>query len=197
MKFTGEQVIPEEMSFDPRELQAHLARYVWALQFCQGKKALDAACGAGYGTQILSYVAKSAWGMDRSAECIEYAEKKYSTPRTLFTQGDVLNGFATNFFDVVVSFETIEHLDLPGKFLHNVYDALVPGGLFIASAPENSGSTWHVCDYTREQLGGLLGTVFKMDEARYFCQGPRLEIVENGAPLWEHPTHIFIVKKEA
>ena len=197
MKFTGEQVIPEEMGFDPRELQAHLARYVWALGFCQGKKVLDAACGVGYGTMLLSWVAKSAWGMDLKKECIEYAEKKYQTPRTLFTVGDVLSGFATSFFDVVVSFETIEHLDLPGRFLHNVYEALVHGGIAIISAPENSGSKWHVQDYTKEQLRDLLATVFKMDDARYFVQGPRLEIVENGVPIWEHPTHIFVVRKES
>lgn len=197
MNFTGEQVIPEEMSFDPRELQAHLARYVWALEFCQGKMVLDAACGAGYGTMLLSWVAKCVWGMDLSKACIEYAEEKYRTSRTLFTQHDLLDEIATAFFDVVVSFETIEHLSLPGKFLHNVYAALRPGGLFIASAPENSGSKWHVQDYTKSQLFGLLSTTFGMAGARYFVQGPRLEIVEDGKPTWEHPTHIFIVRKDA
>jgi 2-polyprenyl-3-methyl-5-hydroxy-6-metoxy-1,4-benzoquinol methylase len=195
MSFTGEQVIPEEMGFDPRELQAHLARYVWALEFCQGKNVLDAACGVGYGTMILSWVAKKVWGMDLSWECIEYARQRYLTPRAAFVQSDVLKPLGLHYYDVVVSFETVEHLDLPGKFLHNVYEALKPGGILIVSAPENSGSKFHAQDYTREQLRVLLATVFNMETTRYFTQGPRMEIVEDEDPLWEHPTHIFIVKK--
>lgn len=193
----GERVVPMMWQYDPRDLACHFARYVFALQFCQYKMVLDAACGAGYGTQLLSYVAKYVTGIDKSRAAIEYAQDHYDGPRTAFVLGDVgeLVWMDKATVDVAVSFETIEHLEKPEAFVEEVAVILKDGGIFLASAPENSGSIHHKKDYTKEDLRDLLGLAFDMDKARYYCQGPTIEIIYDGNPTWKHPTHIFVCHK--
>ena len=199
LELTGERVIPELFAYDSRDLACHLARYVWALEFCVRKRVLDCSAGSGYGTMILSWVADFVLGVDIAPDAVAYAREHYSTPRNRFVIGDAMNliPLISNMggewdFDVVVSFETIEHLAHPGLFIQAVWDTLEPGGLFIASAPENSGSSFHIRDFTRRELLFTLTANRTWQNIRYFCQGPRLEIIENGEPTWLHPTHVFL-----
>lgn len=86
---------------------SHKERYYFAREHInKGDRVLDAACGCGYGSQILS---KDAWvtGIDISEKAIEYAQINYPIPRYIL--GDVLD--IKWKFDVIVSFETIEHLE--------------------------------------------------------------------------------------
>jgi 2-polyprenyl-3-methyl-5-hydroxy-6-metoxy-1,4-benzoquinol methylase len=193
----GERVVPMMWQYDPRDLACHLARYTFALQFCQHKVVLDAACGVGYGTQILSYVADDVVGIDKSRDAIEYAQDHYDGPRTEFVLGDVrdLIWVGEGVFDVIVSFETVEHLEDPKPFIEEVASVLDDEGMFIVSAPENSGSIHHVKDYTKQELHDLLASEFDMGIADYYCQGPTLEIEFDGFPIWGHPTHIFVCYK--
>jgi len=196
MLWTGERVLPMQQQHDVRDLQAHAARYLWAMRYCVHKTVLDVACGEGYGSWILSWAADRVYGVDISEEAVAEAKYKYS---------DIIGSRATfkvedaealpqlpEFFDVVVSFETIEHLNHPERLVHSVYAGLKPGGLFIASAPENSGSSWHVKDYTAQELSGLLASEFTT--AEYFVQdiGREMEIRKGGHAESEHPTHIFV-----
>ena len=196
MNFTGERVVPGVMD-DARDLQAHLARYVWAMHpFCTHKDVLDVACGAGYGTQILSWAAKTAWGIDIEPEAVEYANKMYSTENTSFYYGNAYNIPAiSKMFDVVVSFETIEHLQEPEKFVSEVYRVLKPGGLFIVSAPAHSGSIYHARDY--DDCADLEALLLAFPKREYYGQGFGLEhtIVKGVVPNTAHDTHIFVVEK--
>lgn len=193
MRFTGERVIPEMQNHDPRDVQAHMARYVWAMHpLCQGKVVLDAACGVGYGTSILSVGAKLAVGIDLDPETVAYARERYGNPSTLFLCWDLheMSGFPL-IPEVVVSFETIEHLQHPEQFLAWLVRTLRPGGRFICSAPENSGSQFHVRDYTKEQLAALLDPYFP--QRSYFSQDIGTETwIKTDPSTSNHPTHIFI-----
>ena len=195
MRFTGERVVPGVMD-DARDLQAHLARYVAFMHpFCTHKIVLDAACGTGYGTQILSWAADSAFGIDIEPSAIEYAEEMYATDRTTFVIGDVTKmPFPDKMFDVVVSFETIEHLKEPEKFVDEAWRVLADDGVFIVSAPENSGSVFHRAEYSADGLAALLGA---FPEREYYGQAFGLEhtIQKGVVPHSEHDTHIFVAKK--
>lgn len=197
MRFTGERVVPGVMD-DARDLQAHLARYVWAMHpFCTHKTVLDCAAGVGYGTQILSWAAETAFGLDIEPAAIEYADEMYSTDNTSFHVGDVTDmPFPEGMFDVVVSFETIEHLKEPEKFVDEVWRVLRPNGVFIVSAPENSGSIWHVCDYDDEALESLL---LRFPRREYYGQGFGVEhtIVRGVIPNTAHDTHLYVCRKTA
>lgn len=97
----------------------HVARYNFAKQFCAGKTVADIACGTGYGMTILSEVAAVVEGYDKQSLCgnrIIDLEKE---------------GWERH-YDVIVSFETIEHLANPDFFLANVRKTAT---LLVVSSP--------------------------------------------------------------
>jgi 2-polyprenyl-3-methyl-5-hydroxy-6-metoxy-1,4-benzoquinol methylase len=84
----------------------HVARYEFALPFCTGKSVADIACGTGYGSEILRRSASQVQGFDKENLCgnrVIDLEKERWDER----------------YDVIVSFETIEHLGNPEFFLEN------------------------------------------------------------------------------
>ena len=118
----------------------HLERYRIAAQYCKGKKVLDAACGIGYGSNILANEgnAVSVTGVDVSPEALEYGMKHWHLPEINFVQYDLnQRDFDLGVFDVIVSFETIEHLiPYPAETLEKFDALLEPGGYLIYSHPE-------------------------------------------------------------
>jgi len=168
MKFTGERVVPSEMANDPLTYQQHLMRYAWALRFCVGSAVLDAACGAGYGLDLISGVARAVIGFDNNLDALDYAKKmyKFSNRPSMFLQVDLekvdfCNFFGQNPVDCVVSFETIEHLDNPDFFLENVKNILLPGQRFIFSIPNAGAVSFHKKIYDLAGAKKLISRHFK------------------------------------
>ena len=77
-EFTGERVIPGQVDIDL--LNEHMARYAFAARLARGKRALDAGCGAGYGSAELARAALSVVGIDSSPDAIEFARATYPMP---------------------------------------------------------------------------------------------------------------------
>ncbi len=136
--FTGERFEPDlegEMRLE------HYHRYAMAIDFVAGKSVLDLACGEGYGSFMLSKVASSVHGVDISAEAIDRAQSKYLSPSNNlhFFRGDASRlNFSDNQFDIVVSFETIEHLYTQEEMISEVRRVLKPEGILIISSPNKS-----------------------------------------------------------
>jgi SAM-dependent methyltransferase len=117
----------------------HMARYALAATMIQSThEVLDVASGEGYGTALLAAVANRVTGMDRSAEAVEHASAKYVRPNLRYLRGNAeqMLDLRDEFFDVVVSFETIEHLQYPNTFLNEVKRVLKPTGFLIISTPD-------------------------------------------------------------
>jgi len=84
----------------------HFERYRFASRFITDHDSVtDLACGVGYGSEILSQKAARVHGYDISAPAIRYARNNYPG---IFQQADLFAVSAQT--DVVVSFETIEHI---------------------------------------------------------------------------------------
>ena len=117
----------------------HVSRYRFACGFARGRDVLDAACGAGYAAPMfLEAGARSYLGIDISAEAVDLASQRYDVDAAIsFVVDDacVFSHVRERAFDLVVSFETIEHVPEPKRFLANVSRALRPGGIFIVSTP--------------------------------------------------------------
>lgn len=115
----------------------HLHRYAVALQYANSKTVLDIACGEGYGSNLLATVAKQVVGVDISAETIEAAKIKYKPGNLDFICGST-SGIpaADNYFDVVVSYETIEHHNEHDKMMQEIKRVLKKDGLLIISSPD-------------------------------------------------------------
>lgn len=168
MDFTGERLVPGKVEL---ELEVeHTNRYIFARPLVKDKKVLDAACGTGYGSAILSKTAASVFGVDISKEAISYAKNNYSAPNISFSVADIESlPFEDNFFDVVVSFETIEHVDTQKqeKFLSEVKRTLKKDGIFIVSTPnrdvykERGENHFHVAELFFAEFKTLLEHHFK------------------------------------
>lgn len=145
----GERVIPEMMVDDPLNqniLEISFRHYEIASSFVVGKRVLDIACGTGYGSQILAKAgAMTTIGVDVCEETIEYACNHYLSANVEFICADAEQYTESQPFEVICSFETIEHLYNPERFLQNVYQLLVPQGYLILSVP--LGETRHIDPY--------------------------------------------------
>ncbi|HTL07594.1 MAG TPA: class I SAM-dependent methyltransferase, partial [Chitinophagaceae bacterium] len=118
MKITGERFIPDASLLQDEMGYEHLHRYYSIIPLIKGKAVLDIACGEGYGSAILAAHAQSVTGADIDQTSIDEANQKYTSADLplSFVQADAaLMPFADDSFDVVVSFETIEHLDAPAQ----------------------------------------------------------------------------------
>src|SRR5689334_1297324 len=71
LAFTGERVVPGKVDADL--FNEHFARYVYARQFCSGKKVLDTGCGTGYGSRHLAEAAQFVVGIDNDSAAVAYA----------------------------------------------------------------------------------------------------------------------------
>jgi SAM-dependent methyltransferase len=144
LEFTGERVVPGQMRDLGNVFVEHLARYVFAVGLLRGNEVVvDAACGTGYGSQLLAMASHSVLGLDISDDSVEFAKAHFSWPGLGFAVADVEDLVLPSHLDAVVSFETIEHLDDPSRFLHGVTRAIEPDGMLVVSVPRNLPSQWH------------------------------------------------------
>ena len=165
MKWTGERLVPTVLNEIAVE---HLARYSFAVSLAKGKKILDIACGEGYGSYHLSKVAAEVVGVDINAETIAYAASKYIASNLRFAEGNAVQlPLPDQYFDVVVSFETIEHLEQQQQMLAEIKRVLTPGGILIISTPNKVHSEmqqhknlFHEKELTREEFADLLKDQF-------------------------------------
>lgn len=85
----------------------HLIRYEFAAKVSSGR-VLDAACGVGYGSQILSTGDQEVVGVDASQEAVDWANRYFPGPR--YICGRIEDAPWDGEFDTVVSLETVEHI---------------------------------------------------------------------------------------
>src|SRR2546427_971460 len=133
MDFTGERYVPD---LEGQIKYEHLHRYAVCLQFAAGKSVLDIASGEGYGAALLATVAKSVMGVDIDPASVEHARHIYYNPRLNYVVGSCDSvPLPDASFDVVTSFETIEHHDKHDEMLDEIKRVLKPGGTLIISSP--------------------------------------------------------------
>jgi O-antigen biosynthesis protein len=166
MKFTGERYVSTEQGQIRLE---HYHRYAVLQELVAGKDVLDVACGEGYGSKILAECARSVTGVDISEEAVQYASVIYPKSNLTFRTGSVTAlDFSDNSFDVVVSFETIEHLLEQAQMLAEIRRVLRPDGYLVISSPnrpvysEESGehNEFHVKELDFNELDKLLSAQF-------------------------------------
>ena len=96
----------------------------------QGESILDLGCGTGELAAQISAAGASVIGIDLSNEMIEAAKKKYSDIQ--FSVGDAENFQLEEQVDAVFSNAALHWMRRPEKVISCVWDALKPGGRFVA-----------------------------------------------------------------
>jgi SAM-dependent methyltransferase len=169
LTFTGERFLPGcagEIAYE------HWHRYAFALRFAAGRRVLDAACGEGYGTSLLGAVAADAVGVDIDAATIAHASARYGDgTRIRFLEGSCAKlPLPDASFDIIVSFETIEHLaaaDQPPT-LAEFARVLAPDGIVVISSPNKRvcsdergyANEFHLHELYRDDFARLLAPAF-------------------------------------
>jgi 2-polyprenyl-3-methyl-5-hydroxy-6-metoxy-1,4-benzoquinol methylase len=162
MKFTGERVVPDKMGDRPDIYSEHLVRYAIAMNYCSMNDVLDIACGTGYGTDLLGSVSNSITGGDNDIQTLDYARDKYGLNlKEIDLEQQTIQQIFKKKFNIIVSFETIEHLVNPQFFLDGVKKSLSENGLFIFSIPVQNRGSYHKHLYTYEQAAILGNNKFK------------------------------------
>jgi SAM-dependent methyltransferase len=121
---------------------------------------LDLGCGSGYGAADLSGRGAVVVALDRVAP--DPASRRSSAR---FVRADLAAvPLAPASFDLVVSFQVIEHLVDPGPYLDAIARLLAPGGTAILTTPNlltsDGVNPYHVHEYRAEELRDLLATRF-------------------------------------
>jgi 2-polyprenyl-3-methyl-5-hydroxy-6-metoxy-1,4-benzoquinol methylase len=151
----------------------HLDRYRFAAERCTGMKVLDAACGTGYGTELLGQVASEVIGVDLFEDAIDYARRHHAGANVSFRQAPVeLLPFPDGSFDRVASFETLEHTLSPEATVAELARVTRADGCVLVSTPNLWGETPnHFADFDARSLGSLLDESFARHELYYQNSG--------------------------
>ncbi len=147
----------------------HMTRYIFSSQFVKDKVVLDIACGSGYGADhLLKAGAQKVVGVDISEETIGYCKEKYVGDKIEFFVGSVEKiPLEDKSVDVIVSFETIEHVNEVAQiqFLREVKRVLKSDGMFIVSTPNSlvfpKGSPFHPRELDPKEFEDILSKNFK------------------------------------
>lgn len=169
MKFTGERYIPNEFNEKENISEMHLNRYNFSLSFVKNKTVVDIACGEGYGSNLLAQNAKNVLGIDIDQNSIEHAKNKYKKDNLSFLIGSAEKIEASdNSIDVLVSFETIEHVkeSVQKNFISEAHRILKPEGIFIVSTPDKDISgeghnEFHIHELNKKEFLNMLQVHFK------------------------------------
>jgi len=142
-------------------------RYIFATTLINTQDSvLDLACGTGYGSLILSSKCKTITGVDISTKAITFAKKHYNNPNLHFVESSIEKYCQSA--DIVVSFETIEHILQASAVLREFSRVLKPRGLLIISTPNAAVSSpgghiqnpYHLIEYQPHEFLDLLLTQF-------------------------------------
>jgi SAM-dependent methyltransferase len=185
MKVSGERYFPRVGSpvfapFEPFVSYEHWHRYCLAFSFVAGKTVLDIASGEGYGSAYLARSAALVYGVDISEEAVQHARTAYVGENLHYLQGgaDAIPIPGEHCFDVIVSFETIEHLDAPSqqRFAAEIRRLLKPDGVLLISTPNrvtyhpdgSQGNPYHLHEFTKDEFVAFLRQSF--DHVRVLSQ---------------------------
>ncbi len=141
----------------------HVWRYKWAgivlSKLLPGCTVIDAACGVGYGSQILGEAGLIVRGYEIDPEQIAHANEHFPHPNVTYIEADLL-GADLGQAHVVVSFETLEHVVDAPALVQRFADAArlifmsVPNELTLPFAKGHSPQ--HVRHYTPQEAEALL-----------------------------------------
>ena len=144
----------------------HLAAYRFAQSWAHQRRVLDLGCGTGYGTALIADNAEEVIGLDIALNALPTT----TSTAALFVAGDSTRlPLRDQTFDLVISFQVIEHIEDEERYLSEVHRVLTPDGLFIVSTPNKAlrllpfqppFNPYHVREYDHRALRKALGKHF-------------------------------------
>jgi 2-polyprenyl-3-methyl-5-hydroxy-6-metoxy-1,4-benzoquinol methylase len=170
LEYTGERHMADRLGLGLSLSHIdHMIRYALAAPFIKGRRVLDITCGSGYGSQFMAIEgAKEVIGVDIDPKAIAHARKFYHHPKVSYIESDAhaVSQLENASCEVIVSFETIEHLQHPHDFLLELRRILKPGGQLLLSCPNDYRvspwiSEYHIHKFRFSEFQDLVLNVFE------------------------------------
>ncbi len=163
LTFTGERLHGENALFGV-DLVRHRAAYAYAISQARShgaERVLEVGSGTGYGTAELAEAGLDVFAVDRVSP-----DRDARHPRVGFVRADAGSiPLADDAFDLVVSFQVIEHLEDPTRYAASIARMTKPGGFALITTPNLAQSDrenpFHVREYMADELADLLGAHFE------------------------------------
>jgi 2-polyprenyl-3-methyl-5-hydroxy-6-metoxy-1,4-benzoquinol methylase len=183
--------------------KSHLARYEMACNYIQkNNRVLDLASGVGYGSFLIAKWTDCHFvtAIDLSQEAIDYGRKYYKHEKIVYKVADFnLLDLSSGRFDVIISFETLEHVDA-SKLLALFSRLLVTNGTLIISTPNEkvcpfstSQFIHHQRHYTPQEFTSILESHRFAVKHRFSQPDSELKVLNEG---WDGKFMIAIANKQ-
>ncbi|MCS6973482.1 MAG: class I SAM-dependent methyltransferase [Cyclobacteriaceae bacterium] len=145
--------------------------YVLALSYLNKEdNVLEVGCGEGRGIDLLLPAVSHFMAVDKLKPAIDRLSDKYPQARFLAMNFPPFTGIEDNLFDVVLSFQVIEHIRDDRFFLQEIHRVLKPGGVALLTTPNRkkslSRNPWHVREYLADELENLTSHFFNEVEIK-------------------------------
>lgn len=154
----------------PERTELHLRRYELARDLIRNlgaQSVIDMASGTGYGSEMLADKGDLLYtGVDINARAVDYANRRFGNEHRQFICASVCDlDIDDEQYDLVASFETIEHVDDSRSLVNEYARMLRHKGQLVVSTPNRLGPTpYHVHDFDYAQLAEVLAPHFEVQE---------------------------------
>ena len=166
--FTGERLHDDDALFGV-DLLRHQAAYHEAIRLAReggARRLLEMGSGTGYGAAELARALPFVVAIDRVAPLATGRRSPACFVRADLTAMPI----RSQGFDMVVSFQVIEHLERPQAYLEALAGCLAPHGVALLTTPNRATSEgenpFHVHEYESAELQSLLEAYFEDVEMR-------------------------------
>ena len=195
---TTERIDPEQWFSTRHEYLLYL-RHLFAYEFARTllkpeHTVLEVGSGEGYGSVLLARAAGRVIGLDIDAATVQHAAARYGSDRVAFQAYDGFRmPFPDSTFDVVVSFQVVEHVTDVLSYLTEIRRVLRPGGLFVLTTPnrlyrlrpgQRPWNRFHLREYDPAGLRTELAVVFPRVDVWGVRASDEVQAIEHARVAW-------------
>ena len=148
------QVNPVRLSFLREAIDSHWGSDIRSAKPLEGRAAIDVGCGAGLVCEPMARLGADVTGVDASAENVGVAAAHAeATGLDIRYMAGELSSLNLGTFDLVTSFEVIEHVSDKAAFLSQLAAHLKPDGLLVMSTPNRTAASRLLLVEAAERVG--------------------------------------------
>ena len=163
------EITSEQITSDNPIHQRLFKAYVVARDYVSGD-VLEVGCGEGRGIDILTTNARTFTAVDKIKPVIDRLQKEHPASRMMAMNIPPLTGLENDAYDLVVSFQVIEHIEDDALFLQEIHRVLKPGGTALLTTPNRrlslTRNPWHIREYLPNELKELAEKYFFKTEMK-------------------------------
>lgn len=189
--------------FDQLLFYRCLKAYDFAKPFVAGKRVLEIGCGTGYGLEYFNQSYAHYVGMDIDVELLRGLGGRYlnGASSVSFLAADIAHApLQAHSFEVILSFQVIEHMNDAVGFLREAARVLRPGGHLLITTPNRAirllpfQKPWnpeHVHEYSYRGFRRLLRRVFQ-DVRLYSICGDAVSFALETQRVKQDAYHVYV-----